>query len=484
MRGVDKLMPPLPLVLSMHAVLPWLSTRGRAVINTIASFGVRAPPAERLATILGLENRFQLARLLRREGLPAVGELADWASLLHLLLEYESSGKALVPLARHAGIEPATCYRRYQRMLGVTWTEARKNGFGWALTKFAECARRPQRPRVEVPRRAAPVPPSRSTAVPSTVGPAIVGVRTMRPGMRLPAPPTANGIHPQGGATTTLRLGARPYDVAITRDGFAYVVRADAAAVERLDLRLRKVVASIPVGCNPTRVVFDRRGLRAYVSNQFSESISVIDVATNRRINEIAVNGWPAPVLIGPDERTLYVSTTWDHLYAISLLTGRVTAAIPLPATSHHLAVHPGGKRLYVATRTAGTVMEIALPTHEVLRTFKLGGQPQGVAVAADGSELYVANEKGGLDVVHLRTGVQTASVKIGGSAFGLALSPDGAQLYASLVAAERVQVIDRATLKVVRTIPTGGIPREVVIDPGGSTAVIANEAGWVTVVG
>ncbi len=283
---------------------------------------------------------------------------------------------------------------------------------------------------------------------------------------------------------TSLPLDHRPYDVAITRYGFAYIVRADAASVERLDLRLRKVVASIPVGCNPTRVVCDRGGRRAYVTNQFSESISVIDVATNRRIDEIAVNGWPAPVLIGPDERTLYVTTTTDHLYAINLQTRRVTAAIPLPATSHHMALHPSGKRLYVATRTAGSVMEISLPMHEVLRTFAIGGQPQGIAVAADGSELYVANEKGGLDVVHLGTGVQTASVKIGGSVFGLALSPDGAQLYAGLVAAERVQVVDRTTLRVVRTIPTGGIPREIVFDPGGKTAVIANEAGWVTVVG
>lgn len=465
----------------MQAVLPWLSPRGRAVINTVGSFGVHVPSGERLATMLGLENRFQLARLLRREGLPAVGLLADWTSVLYLLLEAESAGTALVPLARRAGIEPATCYRRYHRMLGVTWLQARRNGFAWALTKFAESCRRPMQPRAPVERDAGP----RQRATGSQRGaPAIVGVRTVRPGMRSPVPATVNGIHPRGDVAATLRLDQRPYDVAITRSGTAYIVRADAAAVERLDLRLRKVVASIPVGCNPTRVVFDRSGRRAFVTNQFSENVTVIDVATNRRLDEIPVSGWPAPVVLGPDERTIYVSTTWDHLYAINLHTKCVTAAIPLPATSHHLALHPGGRRLYVATRTAGTVMEIALPTHEVLRTFNLGGQPQGIAVSPDGSELYVANEKGGLDVVHLRTGVQTASVKIGGSAFGLALSPDGAQLYLSLVAAERVQVVDRATLRVVRTIPTGGIPREVVFDPAGRTAAIANEAGWVTVVG
>src|SRR6266566_3725781 len=177
-------MPPLPLVLSMQAVLPWLSPRGRAVINTVASFGVRVPPAERLAMILGLENRFRLGRLLRREGLPAFGQLADWASVLHLLLESESAGKALVQLARQAGMEPATCYRRYHRTLGVTWTQVRDNGFAWALLKFAESCRRPIRPGPELRRTA------------RSVGPAIIGVRATRPGRGSPAPAAASGLRP------------------------------------------------------------------------------------------------------------------------------------------------------------------------------------------------------------------------------------------------------------------------------------------------
>jgi YVTN family beta-propeller protein len=105
------------------------------------------------------------------------------------------------------------------------------------------------------------------------------------------------------------------------------------------------------------------------------------------------------------------------------------------------------------------------------------------MVVAPDGAELYVANEQGGLDVIDLATGSLTASLELGGPAFAVAATPDRSQLYVGLVHAERVQVLDRQSLRVVGTIPTGGIPRGIAFDPRTQTALIANEAGWVTVV-
>ncbi len=117
------------------------------------------------------------------------------------------------------------------------------------------------------------------------------------------------------------------------------------------------------------------------------------------------------------------------------------------------------------------------------VREFVVGGRTQGLVVAPDGTELYVANEQGGLDVIDLATGSLTASLELGGPAFSVAATPDWSQLYVGLVRAERVQVLDRGTLRVVHTIPTGGVPRGIAFDPRTQTGLIANEAGWITVV-
>src|SRR3989442_628423 len=408
-------MPPVPLALTLEAVLPRLSPQGRGVINLLViTRGVFAG-ADEMATRIGVTSRFRLGRLLRREGLPPFGELADWTCLLQLLSEAEVKRAPLLRLARLAGLEPATCYRRCKRLLGVPWMVARARGFPWALVRFLRRCRRPPQAAVE-PRPAVPPPPVPSH--PPGV-PAVIGLGRRGPALPSLRPAPRGSGHPLGSLAATLRLRDAPTDIVVSAGGAVLATRAYAASVERLDLPRLKSVASVPVGCNSVRLAFDRSGRRAYVSNQMSDSISVIDVATNRRVDDIAVRGWPAPVVISPDERTLFVTTNADSLYAIQLATKRVVAAIPLPAASHHLTMHPSGKLLYVATRAAGTVMEIDATTFQILRTFPVGGQTQGLAVSADGTELYVADEAGGLDVLDLMRGMQAAAVRPDGRPYG-----------------------------------------------------------------
>jgi len=473
----------------MSVALPWLSPHGRAVVNALLATVGQAVSVDELATRIGVGNRFRLARLLRREGLPPCGELADWTCALQLLWEAESSGISLLQIADHSTLDPSTCYRLFKRVLGVPWRAARARGFSWALLAFLDRCHRPARQvRARDENSACTRPPGAryATRLRGAVprGPTVVGVRlSALRGLATSAPRPGGARHPQGNLEGELRLSERPCDVAVSPEGAVFATRAYAATIERLDVRGLRSVSSVPVGCIPTRMAFDHWGRRLYVTNQFSDTISVVDVATNRRIREIAVQGDPAPLVLAPDGVTLYVTTHADQLHAIDLRTDRVNWSFPLPAASHHLTVHPNGRLLYVATRAAGSVIEIEMQTGKMVRTFVPGGQTQALAVEAHGAELYVANEAGGLDVVDLTTGTVSASLQLDGPAFGLALSPDNAQLYVGLVSSGLVQVVDRATLRVLRTIRTGGKPREIAFDPRGTTALIANEAGWVSVV-
>ena len=436
-----------------------------------------------MAARVGLQNRFQLARLLQREGTPAFGQLADWICLLQWLWEAEEKRVTLLQLSRSSTTNAATCYRRCKRLLGVPWSVARQRGMHSALVRFLESCRCPVR-RKSVTLGHSALAVRSSTKVTRRAWPAVVGVRrrtAVSPSRSSSA--TASWRHPRGDLGLKVALPNRPTDVAVSPTGVVYATRAYAASVERLDLPARRSATSIPVGCNPTRLVFDRTGERAYVTNQFSDNISVIDVATSRRIHDIPVIGNPAPVIVAPDARRLYVTTNSDALSAIDVATKQVVSTLALPAPSHHLTMHPHGTRLYVATRAAGTVLEIDAQTCKVLRTFEAGGQTQALAIAADCSELYVANESGGLDVVDLGRGVVIASLQLDGPAYGLALTPDNAQLYIGLVSRERVVVVDRASLRVTNTIGTGGLPREIAFTRSGDCALIANEGGWIDIV-
>ncbi len=458
-------MPPLPLGLTIQAALPWLGSESRAVVSALVAADGRIDSASVMASRLGMENRFRLARVLHRDGLPSFGRLADWVFVLRMVWEAEASRVSLVRVARRIGIEPATCYRRYKRRLGVPWTAARSNGFAWAFVRFLHACRRPTRGapgrlhRLAGPQRARE------------------GVGMSAAGSEQPDPTRSLDR-----SAARVMLGQAPTDVAISRGGAVYVPRAFAASVERLDLTTLRTNRSIPVGCNPTRIAFDHAGRRAYVSNQFSNSISVIDTATDHVVDELPVAGDPAPLVVAPDQRTLYVTTNLDVLYAIDLHSKRIVAEIPLPATSHHLTIGAPRGRLYVATRSAGIVLEIDTHTHSVARTFVVGGQAQAMAVEESGTELYVANEAGWVDVVNLESGALNASVRLEAGGYGLSLSPFEPTMYVTLPSLGRVSVIDRMTLRRAHSIQTGGMPRHTIFAHDGRSVIIVNEGGWLDV--
>ena len=277
-----------------------------------------------------------------------------------------------------------------------------------------------------------------------------------------------------------VQVSGEPFDVALTSANLALVTRSHAAAIGILALDgTPRVARSIAVGSVPTRVIPSAQGDWACVTSQFSEAVEIVDVQEGRRVVAIQVGGHPFGAVLSKDGQTLYVCTNRDRLLAVSLARQTVVAEIAIPSCSPHMCLHPSGRRIYVAGWRAGVVTEIDVPVMRVLRTFQLGGITQEVAVTPDGQCLYVANEAGWLDVVHVPTGKRSGILKIGTAALGLALSSDDRDVIVVLLHAGAVLVLDRHTLEVRHTLTTGGTPRVIASHPKWPV-LVANEAGWV----
>lgn len=61
-----------------------------------------------------------------------------------------------------------------------------------------------------------------------------------------------------------------------------------------------------------------------------------------------------------------------------------------------------------------------------------------------------------------------------------MAVSPDWRQLYISSSLGGAIYLIDWKSGATLRRVATGGTPRRIAFTADGSTAVVANEAGWV----
>ncbi|MGD0485554.1 MAG: YncE family protein [Gemmatimonadales bacterium] len=193
-------------------------------------------------------------------------------------------------------------------------------------------------------------------------------------------------------ALRRVRLGDAAFGVAASPGGTVYVTELSAARIALVRADSGTLVGNVNVGQVPTHVVFNPSGTRAYVSNQYSSSVSVIDTATRAIVDAVPVSGDPGPMAVSADGQALFVATNANVIYKIDLGTHAVLGSVSLPATSHHVAMNPSRSRLYVATRDGGTVMELSTATMQVLRTFATGGRSQGLVVTPDSAELWVAN--------------------------------------------------------------------------------------------
>jgi YVTN family beta-propeller protein len=286
--------------------------------------------------------------------------------------------------------------------------------------------------------------------------------------------------HPQGVVGSTVELGSRPFGAAVSSQGAVLITQLDAATVARGTLSGQTLGTSIPVGAVPTDVTVDAAGAYAYVTNQFSSNIGVIDLGTNTQVATIPVSGDPFRVRLSPDGSSLFVTGNADSLFIIDVQSREITGRLGIGLDANGLAIERTGSLLYVSNQSDGTISEVDLTTNTVARTLTVGGHPQELVLSPGGTLLFVADETGSIQVWSLRDGSKRGDIGVPGGAFAMAVSPDWRQLYVTSAQGGAVYLLDWKTGAVLKTVTTGGTPRRIGFAADGSMAVVANEGGWV----
>jgi YVTN family beta-propeller protein len=294
--------------------------------------------------------------------------------------------------------------------------------------------------------------------------------------------PVAQLTHPMGVITAAPAVSARPFAVAISSHAVAYLGRQDVPYVQTTTLPDTAFADSVLVGTDPTDIAFSASGATAYVTDQLSGSISIVTVATGRATDSIALSANPFRVLVRPGDAEILVSCNNDSVYEIAVPSKHTVHAWGFDTPVNGITQSRSGAVVFVSD-IGGHVFALSAAAGTKLDSVSVGGRPQDIVVSQNGTRLFLANETGSMLVLDATTLAPLDSVAGATGAFSLRLTPDGAQLYAGYPGTGTVLIIDATTHSVVGPLAVGGVPRRIAFDNTGTTGLIANESGYVTVV-
>ena len=219
---------------------------------------------------------------------------------------------------------------------------------------------------------------------------------------------------------------------------------------------------------------------RVYVAEQFSNTVSVIDPATNRLLGVIRL-GDPQPASLSPlyrgqllvhglgfapDGKTLaVVSIGSNSVTFIDTATNAVKATTYVGRSPHEAFFTPDGRELWVTIRGEDYIAVLDTTTFMETKRIRVPAGPGMQIFSPDGQYGYVCSSFTAETVA-----IRLADHQIVGrikqdSPFcpNIAASPDGKQVWLTLKDIGRVMVFDaRPPFDVIRTIDTGPLTNHV----------------------
>ena len=255
--------------------------------------------------------------------------------------------------------------------------------------------------------------------------------------------------------TSPVAVGSSPSGVS-TSNGLTYVTNSGSNTVSVINSATNTVVSTITVGKTPDAVAISPNGTTAYVANSGANTVSVINAATDTVTATLKTGTTPDALVVSPDGTRLYVINAGGTVTKINTSTNTVTSAIKTGANPQAAIVSADGKTVYVVNTGADTLTAITTATNGTKTITGIGADPTGITLAPNGTTAYITTPTG-ITVLDTATNTVTGTVAdtAGSSDAAIAVSPDGTVLAITHTDGS-VDLVNTATLTSITTASTG----------------------------
>ena len=242
-------------------------------------------------------------------------------------------------------------------------------------------------------------------------------------------------------------------------------------------------------------------GLVVYTSDEWGDSVYVIDAASDSVVNVFYAGQRPRGVRLSRDGKSLVVAVSGsprggpgvdesklpppdrskDGIAIVNLATKEVRR-LPGGNDPESFDLSKDGNTIYVSNEDAGTATVVDVPSGKIVATVKVGAEPEGVETNPDGSEVWITSEDNGtVTVINTATNKAAATIKVAKRPRSVVFTLDGSKAYVPAELDSAVMVVDAKAHKVLKKIEipgAGAKPMGSALSPDGKFVYVTNGRG------
>ena len=263
---------------------------------------------------------------------------------------------------------------------------------------------------------------------------------------------------------------------------FAYVPNQKSGTISVIDTATDTVTKTLSgggtLGKRLQAIDSDAKGSVLYVVDAEHNKLVAIDPSTDAVRHSVDIGEDAEGVRVAPSGNEIAVCAEGQHkVLLIDPKSFQIQARIPTQGKNpEHCEFSADGALLTTSNEGSDNLDVIDVKQKKSVGTIATSGHPRGAAFVPGTSHLFVAQESANtVDVIDLAARKKIASIPTALRTAGITISGDGKRVYAANGGAGSVSVIDVATMKVVKEIPVGKRPWNMALTPDGKKLYVAN---------
>ena len=251
------------------------------------------------------------------------------------------------------------------------------------------------------------------------------------------------------------------------------VVSVGSNSVTLIDTATNKVKGVVYVGRSPHEAFFTPNGRELWATVRGENYVSVIDPQKMKEIRRIELANGPGMTMFGPDGKYAFVCSSFTpELAVIDVASHKVIKRMPqVSPFSPLIAVTPENDEVWITLKDVGKVqIYSAKPPFDQKAVLDTGPITNHLNFANNRNGKFAYVTIGGANEVKVfrrgKTPELVATIPVGELPHGIWPSGDGSRVYVALENGEHCVAIDTVTNKVIANIPIGQTTQALVYVP------------------